>query len=236
MKRQASRAATKKSTRRTPARRRHARRPVDAPASGAAVTHEDVRRTYQAALLLWRGTLALLAADAPTAHELLMAKLRRHGLDATSLQIVANPAPDGRMMTTLQDLRRPEPLPDFPRPPSDATLAKLRAFAQDTKPVRLGRPVDTDPLSLAVLDDWVRRHLPPEPRTRRERDAAARAPRADRARDYLAENVIRTTRRGKTLKYSSEALPKLIKRGRRMIPRNGNFAPLDAFGLRPPLS
>jgi hypothetical protein len=178
------------------------------------VTRRELEQTHEAWFLLWRGTLDLLAAQEPGAYRLLLEKLRRHGGIATSFSVVANPSPtDGKIMLTLSDHERPEPIPEMPQPPSAETLTRLRAFAQDRKPVNRGRPRDTTSLSTYYLFDWKKRHLPPSPK------GAPQQRLDDRALEWIRDTF--------TPRREVGTLENLVRRGRRLARRGHN--PLDAL-------
>jgi hypothetical protein len=177
------------------------------------VTRRELEQTHEAWFLLWRGTLALLETQAPGAYLLLLEKLRRHGGIATSFSVVGNPSTrDGKLALSLRDHERPEPIPEIPRPPSAETLTRLRAFAEDRKPVQRGRPRDTTSLSIYYLFDWAKRHLPPLPK------GAPRQRLDDRALEWIRDNFNPTRAVG--------TLENLVQRGRRLAQRGHN--PLDA--------
>jgi hypothetical protein len=143
------------------------------------------------------------------AHQLLLAKLRRHGGIATSFSVVVNPSSGGTIALSLRDYHRPEPVPEMlSKPPSAETLTRLRAFAEDRKPVGLGRPRDTTSLSIYYLFDWAKHHLPPLP------NGAPRKRLDDRALEFIQDRF--------TPRRSVDTLKNLVRRGRREAQRSHN--------------
>jgi hypothetical protein len=163
----------KKTRRPTIAPRRNTRgqRAAKTPAPALALsptTREDVTRLHLFWHLLWRGTMALLLThQKKKAYDLLLAKLRRHGLTDSTMSLLASapefsrPA-DGKMTITASVTLGAAPMAYEPDPAAltDEMLAKLRDFARDAKPVRFGRPPNADDVATYYLFDWLQRHPP----------------------------------------------------------------------------
>lgn len=202
---------------------------ADEKAIGTAstVTREELGRTHEAWYHLWLGTLGLLERQAPRAHRLLLAKLRRHGSIATAFSLVANPSSDGTFALTLTDHPRPEPIPEMPQPPTTETLTRLRGFAQDYEPVQDGRPRSANPVAMYYVFDWTKRHLT-------QNDGGGGRRLTERALELMQERL--------TQKYEVESLGNLVNRGRRETQRERNAQrgpqrpnPLDELLLLPGL-
>ena len=106
----------------------------------------EFRRGHERSLLLWRGTLQLLEAQAPQAYALVMAKLERHGLAGRELvlQHIAGVPHASERAALVAGVWEADP--------SDRTLQAVRAYARDEKRVRVtGRRRRLTPRILLVM-------------------------------------------------------------------------------------